>query len=104
MSIFIWNVRGMNKKGRRKDVIDHIQKLTPSIVALAEAKVELNEVYRVFNCVPQFWLSCNNFHLSEKGRIWVSRNPQVWFCSVLACSLQQFTLSVKNKEGLEGFP
>jgi len=41
MSIFIWNVRGMNKKKcRRKDVIDHIQKLIPSIAALVETKVK----------------------------------------------------------------
>jgi len=38
MSILVWNVRRFNKKGRRKDVIDHVHKFDPSIVALVETR------------------------------------------------------------------
>ena len=102
MSILIRNVRGLNKDGREKDVCDHIQKLSPSIVALVETKVKLSKLISIKTCVPKSWMSCNNFHLSFKGRIWISWNPIVWSCSVIAISSQHITISVKNQKEMEG--
>ena len=41
MFIMIWNVRGFYKKGRKKNVTDHIHKYNPSIIALVETKLSL---------------------------------------------------------------
>jgi len=103
MTIFVWNIRGFNKKGRKSDVQDHIHKLSSSIVALVETKVKLSKVDRLSGCVPRNWTSCNNFALSAKGRIWVAWDPDVWSCFPHAISEQQITLFVKNKGGLEGY-
>ena len=76
---------------------------TFTIVALVETKIKLSKLHRLTSCVPKNWLSCNNFHLSAKGTIWISWNPKVWTCNVYATSIQQITLSVKNHGGLEGY-
>ena len=77
MSILVWNVRGLNDKGRRKDVKDHIAKYNPSIVAFVETKVALHNITRLSNCVYQGWQSCNNFDLCDTGRIWAAWDPRV---------------------------
>ena len=33
----------------------------------------------------------------------VKRNPDIWSCTLIADSIQQITLAIKNKGGLEGF-
>lgn len=103
MSLLVWNVRGYNKEGRKRDIMDHIHSISPSIVALVETKVKLRNLQKINSCVPMEWLSCNNFHLSDKGRIWIAWNPNVWSCVVHACSLQHITLSIKNQGGLSGY-
>ena len=52
MTILLWNVRGLNLKERRRDVIDHITKLEPSMVGLVETKVKEHKSYRI----PKFSL------------------------------------------------
>jgi len=49
MFIMIWNVRGFNKKGRKKNVTDHIHKYNPSIIALVETKVILAKIQRIIS-------------------------------------------------------
>jgi len=39
MSILVQNIRGLNKKKRRRGVRDHVHKLSPSIVGLVETKL-----------------------------------------------------------------
>jgi len=41
MSILIWNVRGLNDKGRRRDVRDHIARYNPSMVGFIETESHL---------------------------------------------------------------
>jgi len=77
MSLLIWNVRGLNKEGRLQDVKDHIQIISPGFVALVETKVKHKNVRKLSGCVPQGWLSCNYFHLLDKGRIWITWNPNI---------------------------
>ena len=72
-------------------------------MGLVETKIKLSKLSRINGCVPADWRSCNNFHLSSKGRTWVGWNPAVWTCVIHAIFTQHITLSVKNKGGLEGF-
>ena len=83
--------------------MDHIQRLCPSIVGLVETKVKLSDLHKIKKCVPQNWISCNNFHLSTIGRISISWNLAIWACAVLSISMQQITISMKNNGGMEGF-
>jgi len=101
MSLLIWNVRGFNKKGRSKDVMDHFHKHSPSVLALVETQVKLAKVMRLNGCVHHWW-SCHHFHLSRRGRIWIAWGTSIWTCFPVSVSLQQITLYVTNRGGLEG--
>jgi len=87
MSLLIWNARGLNKIERRKDVLEHIQKYKPSMVALVETKIKMSKFDRIKSCTRKQWQSCHNFHLSARGRIWISWDPTVWVCTVHSVSL-----------------
>jgi len=103
MSMLIWNVRGLNKIIRRKDVKKHIQNLHPSVVGLIETKVKPSKSHRISKCIPPTWSFCNNYSYSNRGRIWVAWDTNIWAPSFQLVSLQQITLQLKNKGGLEIF-
>ena len=84
MTILLWNVRGHNKKGRKRDVQHHISSLSSSIVGLVETQIKLSKMSRIFGCVPA--------RLSLKGRIWAAWNPAVWSSVVYAISIQQISV------------
>ena len=71
MNIFVWNVRGMHTKERRKDVKDLIHKFKSSIIGLVETKVKLQKSRKVTDCIPQGWGHAHNYAYFSKGRIWV---------------------------------
>jgi len=72
-------------------------------VALIETKVKLSKLKRLEGCVPRHWLSSHNFDLSSRGRNWISWNREVRTCVTHTKSVQQITLHVNNKRGLEGY-
>jgi len=47
--------------------------------------------------------SCSNFEIADSGKIWIGWDPRVWDCTVITKSVQQITLSVINKGGLQGY-
>jgi len=96
MTVLVWNVRGLNKPTRRRDVKNHIQLLSPSIVALLETKVKQQFSVRILSCLPKGWAYCNNYTHSYGGRIWVCWNQEVRKCDVIAKSGQHVTLSTNN--------
>lgn len=101
MDILVWNVRGLNKKERRRDITYHVHKFSPSIVGLVETKVRPNKSYRIIRSLPADWNHVHNYEFSNKGRIWFSWNTSIWSCQVICVSLQQITVHAINKGGLD---
>ena len=97
MSMLFWNVRGMNKKGRRKDIKNHINKYHLSVIGLLETKVKSSKAERITGCIPSTWSYCANYEFSNKGRIWVFWDEAIWTGSVVSTSLQQITIKMQNK-------
>jgi len=71
MSVLAWNVRGLNKKERRKDLKDHMVKYSPSIVVVVVTKIRPHKKYKIWRCIPKGWGSVNNNEFSSLGRIWI---------------------------------
>jgi hypothetical protein len=78
----------MNKKDRRRDIRNNIEKLKPSIVGLLKTKVRSNKSLKVQKCFPAPWSYCANYTYSPKGRIWVAWDSNIWEASVISSSLQ----------------
>ena len=84
MSILTWNVRGLNKKERRHDIIHHISKYQPSLVALVETKVRECKSSRVVKCLPKGWSHCNSHKLfkSRQDMAWMESTCLGLYCHV----------------------
>lgn len=100
MTLLFWNVRGMNKRSRRRDIKNHISKFHPTVIGLIETKVRSHKSYRITDCIPNTWSYCNNYAYSPRGRIWVTWNEAIWAGTVLHVSLQHITIQLNNKGGL----
>ncbi|XP_020259351.1 uncharacterized protein LOC109835749 [Asparagus officinalis] len=99
MTMLIWNVRSMNNVGRRRDIKRHIHSLKPNVVGLLETKVKSAKAYRITKCIPSHWSYCNNYTASNKGRIWVAWDADVWNGTVISVTLQQITIKLQNIGG-----
>ena len=102
MSILLWNVRGMTKKGRRKDAKDHFKSLSPSILALVETKVKLNKLDGLKCCVPHNWPSNDNFHLSSQGRIGLHGTQISGFAMFMLFLFNISLFKLKTREDCKG--
>lgn len=100
MSMLFWNVRGMNEKGRRHDILKHIQNSHASVVGLIETKVRPVNSRKIIKCIPASWKFCNNYTYSNIGRIWVMWDENHWKGIIISISLQQITVKLKNLGGL----
>jgi len=100
MSILIWNVRGLNKKVRRQDLKEHVQKWTPIVLVLVETKIRPHKDYKILKCLPGIWDYTNNYDFSHLGRVWICCDARIWKCQVFSKSMQQSLLQQQIKEGL----
>ena len=97
MPILIWNVRGLNKKERRRDLKSHMAKLSPNMVVLVETKIRPHKEYRIWKCIPRYWDFVNKYEFSNLGRIWICWCPKIWSCHVINKAMQQITVKATNK-------
>ena len=92
-------MRGLNRKGRKQDLKNHIAQLKPSLIGLVETKVRPNKVYIIKRCIPRNWDFATNYDYSLLGIIWICWNPNVWHCQVCNSSKQKITCIASNTWG-----
>lgn len=98
--MIFWNVRGLNRPSRKRDIINHVSLLQPCLVDLLETKVKAQNSSRIINSLPPRWDYCNNYEFSSKGRIWVAWSRDIWTTTILHIILQMITVKLLNKAGL----
>ncbi|CAK8578896.1 unnamed protein product [Lathyrus sativus] len=65
--IISWNIRGLNKVGKVRDISSRLQKLTPAISVLIETRVKVKNA----SCIRQKLRLKDNYSNHENGRIWI---------------------------------
>ncbi|XP_020258784.1 uncharacterized protein LOC109835211 [Asparagus officinalis] len=65
----------------------------------SETKVKSAKAYRITKCIPAHWSFCNNYFASDRGRIWVVWDSDIWNGDVLSATLQVITIRLQNKGG-----
>lgn len=68
--ILTWNVRGLNKTTRHKEVGSHLKKLNCACVGLLETRVKVGHAMRIKNRLGK-WNSVDNYCHHDNGRIGV---------------------------------
>ena len=66
-----WNVRGINKVARNKEVSSFLHSFNVPIVALLETRVKMHNAKKVRNKIGGSWNYMDNYDRHENGRIWL---------------------------------
>src|SRR4051812_9779869 len=69
--IISWNVRGLNKAGKCREIATRLKKLSPAIGILIETRVKYNKKDGVRNKLGGNWDFLDNYQAHENGRLWV---------------------------------
>lgn len=68
--MLIWNIRGLNKPPRQREVKKHLLHNKANFVGLVETKVRLAEE-KIMASIAIHGELVTNAHLSRKSRIWM---------------------------------
>jgi exonuclease III len=66
-----WNVRGLNKGGKLKEISSRLRKLQPTIAIILETRVKAAKADKVREQLKLRGCFLDNYHAHPNGRIWV---------------------------------
>ncbi|CAK8574006.1 unnamed protein product [Lathyrus sativus] len=69
--IVSWNIRGLNKAGKVREISSRLQKLTPAISALIETRVKAKNEMRIRQKLKLKGNYTDNYSNHDNGRIWI---------------------------------
>ena len=67
--ILAWNVRGLNKSGKIKEISSHLHDLKPDIIILIETRVKSGKAVPVRNKLNLKGTYVDNYEKHENGRL-----------------------------------
>lgn len=71
MSWLIWNVRGFNKRYKKKELRHYLRANHIKLASLLETRVKEGKVKGILTNVFSGWMSINNYPAAINGRVWV---------------------------------
>ncbi|KAM3265795.1 hypothetical protein P3L10_002789 [Capsicum annuum] len=93
MSWLFWNVRGVNKRYKQREVKKFLSNKHIKLAGLIETRVKEHKYSSILNLIVPGWGSINNYNAAENGRIWV-----VWdknHCDVTALRKENHAIHCK---------
>jgi hypothetical protein len=69
--IVSWNIRGLNKAGKVREISSRLQRLTPTIFVLIETRVKAQNATRIRQKLKLKGNYMDNYSNHENGRIWI---------------------------------
>ncbi|XP_075108980.1 uncharacterized protein LOC142180803 [Nicotiana tabacum] len=77
MKVITWNVRGVNKVYKQKELMEFIKVNKVNVIAIIEHRVKECKDRQVINKIVPNWEGISNISLNNKGRIWLLWDPKV---------------------------
>ncbi|XP_058722236.1 uncharacterized protein LOC131594157 [Vicia villosa] len=97
--IIAWNLRGLNKMGKIKEISSRFVGLNPDIVVLIETRVKDNKAGAVRNKLNLRGEYVDNYQRHENGRIWVFWNDNKVGLTVVKVTQQMIHCSIHDTMG-----
>jgi hypothetical protein len=72
--IIAWNVRGLNKVGKIREISSRLVNLNPDIAILIETRVKCNKAEKIRKRLKLRGNYLDNYNKHENGRIWIVWN------------------------------
>src|SRR4051812_37264532 len=94
-----WNVRGLNKSGKLKEISSRLNLLKPDIVILIETRVMRDKAKNIRDKLHVHDCYVDNYHYHESGRIWISWNDSAIDVKVVNSSDQYIHCGIFDNNG-----
>ncbi|XP_070014516.1 uncharacterized protein [Nicotiana sylvestris] len=75
-----WNIRGLNKIPKQKEVKRFIRSNKVKMIALLEHKIKEQKALQIIRRITPGWACITNYEYSNRGRIWI-----LWDISEIDC-------------------
>lgn len=99
MIISTWNVRGMNKSLRQREVIKFIRDNDVGILGLLETRIKQPKADSIRRQFGMHWSFADNYGEASNGRIWVAWNGTVVQFQVISSTPQCIHGYLKRSDG-----
>lgn len=77
MKLITWNVRGLNKLYKQKEMNEFLTVNKVSIIAIIEHRVTEQASKKIVDRIAPLWKWSNNYNTGKRGRIWILWNPNI---------------------------
>ncbi|XP_058751689.1 uncharacterized protein LOC131624791 [Vicia villosa] len=96
--IVSWNVRGLNKKSRCKEVAAHLKKLHASCCILIETRVKEHNANKIRHWLGTNWSFADNYSCHPNGRLWLGWDKDYWEVNITHKSEQHMHCEMKTEQ------
>ncbi|XP_070017064.1 uncharacterized protein LOC142172435 [Nicotiana tabacum] len=97
MTRLFWNVRGINKRYKQKEIKQYLIENHIKIAGLVEAKVKENNAQHVAGKIACTWSLLNNYGDPSNGRIWIMWDSRLCSIKKLASQAQYIHCHIMGK-------
>lgn len=99
MTWLIWNVGGINKRHKQKELKFLLKSRKIRIVGLVETRVKQQNVNKISSNILPVWGIITNHQSNNNGRIWFARDPNVYKAVAIHITSQLIHCSITDMSG-----
>ena len=92
-----WNVRGMNKRYKQKEIKLFLQQNKVSLAGLIETRVKEGNATTTMNGIAPGWKSLHNYNDAANGRIWIIWDDNWYDVQLINSTAQMIHCQVKER-------
>ena len=97
--ILSWNVRGLNRVAKNKEVSSRLFNLNPKVAILLETRVRQNNFDKCKKRLEKKWQVIENYSHSVNGRIWILWDDKRIEVKKISCTDQAIHCGMYNLDG-----
>lgn len=88
MKWLFWNVRGVNKRYKQKELRNYMKNNNIKLVGLVETRVKEHNAQNICQYTMPRWESIMNYQDARNGRIWVGWDPNYYTVQMIRTEAQ----------------
>lgn len=96
MTFLAWNVRGLNKTRKQKDIISILRSNGSGLICLLEHKIKENKEKKVKERMFKDWGSYYNNNFGNEGHMWLTWNRLRYKVDIMEAGNQWIHCSVED--------
>ena len=94
MKIGAWNIRGVSRPFKQKELRVWIHKNQVALVGVLETRVRAENSSQIISSILPYWQSVTNYSQHPNGRIWLIWDPSIFQVSPLLITDQLIHMEV----------